>query len=137
MYEDVVLPVDRGKESNVAAIDETLDFIDPETGVIRLVFVWESEKDKQISDAQESKYPEPIQHAREYITTSPVDVSVTCATKTGEVTSEICTYAAENDVDVIAMATYGRSRVKQLLLGSTTESVIKASDVPVLVVDRK
>jgi nucleotide-binding universal stress UspA family protein len=41
--------------------------------------------------------------------------------------------AGEADIDVIAMATQGRSGLTRLLLGSVTDKVVRASEIPVLV----
>lgn len=44
----------------------------------------------------------------------------------------IATYAHEQKVDVIAMATHGRSGMSRLLLGSVAEAVVRQSHIPVL-----
>ena len=46
----------------------------------------------------------------------------------------ILDYADGNDVDLIVMGTHGRTGLPRLLLGSTTERVVRLSDVPVLTV---
>ncbi len=51
------------------------------------------------------------------------------------IASNITTYAAENEVDLIMLATHGRSFWKRLVCGSVTESVIRNSSTPVLVVN--
>ncbi len=48
--------------------------------------------------------------------------------------STICTYAAENAVDLIVIATHGRSGLKRVLLGSVTERVVQHAPCDVLVV---
>lgn len=137
MYNDVLIPVDRGKESNLTAIDEVLDFIGKSSdGELILLYVWNDDREKETSTTRSNAYPEPITHAKKHIDYSPVEVTVTCETRTGNPAEEISTYADEENVDVIAMATYGRARVKRMLLGSTTESVIKQSTPPVLVANR-
>ena len=137
MYDDVLIPVDRGKESNITAIDEVLDFIGKtNNGEIRLLYVWNGDREKETSTTQSNTHPKPITHAKQHIDDASVDVTVTCETRTGSPAQEISTYADEENVDVIAMATYGRSRVKRMLLGSTTESVIKQSTPPVIVINR-
>lgn len=47
---------------------------------------------------------------------------------------EIVHYADENDIDLIVMGTQGRSGAKRFLLGSTTERVIRHTDLEVLTV---
>ena len=46
----------------------------------------------------------------------------------------ITQYANRNDVDIIIMSTHGHGGVKRLIMGSTTDRVIRLGDVPVLVV---
>lgn len=45
-------------------------------------------------------------------------------------------YVAENDVDVVAMASGGRSNIERKLLGSVASTVLRTVDVPLLVVTR-
>ena len=47
---------------------------------------------------------------------------------------DVISYATRHAVDVIAMATHGRSGIKRLVLGSTTEHVLRHSLLPLLVV---
>ena len=47
---------------------------------------------------------------------------------------DILRVAEEKDVDLIVMATHGRSGVRRLVLGSVTEKVVRAAACPVLVV---
>jgi nucleotide-binding universal stress UspA family protein len=42
-------------------------------------------------------------------------------------------YAADHDVDLIALSTHGRGAVSRLLMGSVTDKVVRATTVPVLV----
>jgi len=46
----------------------------------------------------------------------------------------IVEYAIENDIDLIVLATHGRSGIVRGMLGSVTENVIRRSDIPVLTV---
>ena len=52
----------------------------------------------------------------------------------GDPASAILEHAFEAGVDLIAMATHGRSGLKRWALGSVTERVLRASPVPMLVV---
>ncbi|NQT73744.1 MAG: universal stress protein [Chloroflexi bacterium] len=47
----------------------------------------------------------------------------------------ILEYAGENDVDIIAMTTHGRSGMARTLLGSVADSVVRQSRLPVLVIN--
>jgi nucleotide-binding universal stress UspA family protein len=61
----------------------------------------------------------------------------TVETRTGDPANEILEAARARDADVIAMATHGRSGVSRWMIGSVTEKVLRAADVPVLVVRAK
>jgi nucleotide-binding universal stress UspA family protein len=52
----------------------------------------------------------------------------------GSPDEEILRCAKENDVDLILMATHGRSGIRRLALGSVAEKVLRASNVPVWLV---
>jgi nucleotide-binding universal stress UspA family protein len=45
-------------------------------------------------------------------------------------------YAADHDIDLVVMASHGRSDLGRQLLGSVTATVLRTADVPVLVVKR-
>lgn len=49
---------------------------------------------------------------------------------------EINRYVGENDIDLVIMGTHGRSGLDRVLLGSTTEKVVRTSEVPVMTVER-
>jgi len=46
----------------------------------------------------------------------------------------ICDYAAENQIDLIVIATHGRSGIGHALMGSTAEKVVRKAPCPVLTV---
>ncbi len=48
--------------------------------------------------------------------------------------SEIISYARENKIDLIVMGTHGRGAIAHVLLGSTTEKVVRKSPCAVLTV---
>ncbi|WP_435358619.1 universal stress protein [Haloarchaeobius sp. DFWS5] len=62
------------------------------------------------------------------------DVSVTTVIETGNPAREILAYADTHDVDAIVMGSHGRDRLSQVFLGSTAETVVHRSSVPVTVV---
>lgn len=63
---------------------------------------------------------------------SGIEIDVALVTG-GDAAKEITAYADANDVDLIAVATHGRTGFKRMALGSVAEAVIRQSRVPVLV----
>jgi len=62
----------------------------------------------------------------------PPGVSVKKIIKTGKPFVEIIETAAEEDVDLIIIATHGHSGVEHILFGSTAEKVVRKAPCPVL-----
>lgn len=52
----------------------------------------------------------------------------------GDPIKEICAVAKQEEVDLLAMATHGRTGLKRLLLGSVAEGVLRATSLPVLLI---
>jgi nucleotide-binding universal stress UspA family protein len=61
-------------------------------------------------------------------------LSVTTATLEGKPADAILDYASDNGITLICLSTHGRSGLNHLLLGSTTEKVLRKSRCPVYVV---
>ncbi|MCX8117962.1 MAG: universal stress protein [Desulfobacterota bacterium] len=52
----------------------------------------------------------------------------------GNDAEEIVEHAAQNDIDLIAMTTHGRSGVKRFLLGSVAEKVLRHATKPIFLI---
>nr|WP_300306498.1 universal stress protein [Halomonas sp.] len=52
--------------------------------------------------------------------------------RAGEVEETLRAYQQEHDIDMLVMGAYGHSRIRQLLVGSTTTSVLRSAGTPVL-----
>ncbi len=52
----------------------------------------------------------------------------------GRASDEIIKYATDNQIDLISIATHGRSGIEHFLFGSTTERVLRKAPCPVLAV---
>ncbi len=52
----------------------------------------------------------------------------------GRVAEEIVDYAEKNDIDLILVATHGRSGISRWVRGSVTDKILRAANVPVLMV---
>jgi nucleotide-binding universal stress UspA family protein len=64
-------------------------------------------------------------------------LSAVTEVREGTPAKSIVSYAEEADVDLLAMATAGRTGLSRFLLGSTTEQVIRHADRPVLAVNAR
>lgn len=58
---------------------------------------------------------------------------VTLASEDGEPEKVLATYAATNDIDLVVIGAYGHSRIRHLMIGSTTTNLLRSLPVPVLV----
>lgn len=54
--------------------------------------------------------------------------------RTGSPADEVRRFAEEQEVDLIVMATHGRTGLKHMVMGSVAEKVVRLSSVPVLTV---
>jgi len=64
----------------------------------------------------------------------PADLPVETATEQGIPRDVILDYADGADVDMIVMATHGRTGLEHYLIGSVTEKIVRRSPVPVVTV---
>lgn len=64
----------------------------------------------------------------------PQDLPVLQVVRSGYPAREICRFASEKEVDVILMATHGRTGLKHILMGSVAERVVRHSPAPVITV---
>lgn len=53
------------------------------------------------------------------------------------VDTTIVKYAEENKIDLIAITSHGRGSWRHIILGSTADSILRKSAVPILVIKRK
>ncbi|EWH00576.1 hypothetical protein Q427_18800 [Halomonas sp. BC04] len=54
------------------------------------------------------------------------------AIRAGEVEETLRTYQKEKDIDLLVMGAYGHSRIRHLLVGSTTTAMLRGSQMPIL-----
>lgn len=55
------------------------------------------------------------------------------AIRAGEVEATLHAYEQENGIDMMVMGAYGHSRIRHLLIGSTTTEMLRNSHIPVLI----
>lgn len=71
-----------------------------------------------------------LDHARQ--TLEQAGFEVTAVILPGEPEIVLSRYQREKQIDLLIMGAYGHSRIRQLLIGSTTTAMLRKSEVPVL-----
>lgn len=62
------------------------------------------------------------------------EIEIKTKARSGHADEEILNYANEKEMDLIVMGAYGHSRIKEAILGSTTERVMRNATLPLLLV---
>lgn len=62
-----------------------------------------------------------------------IGVEATCVAIQGNPEIAIAHYCSENDISLLMMGAYGHSRIRHLVIGSTTSQILRSSHIPVLV----
>jgi nucleotide-binding universal stress UspA family protein len=142
MYDRVLVPTD-GSDGSLVAVEHAAELAQECNAELHTLHVVQAEG---VSDAlDESEYAdvlerleraggEAIEAAREQAAAAGVDEVATAVVR-GIPAEAIHDYVADNDVDVVVMATEGRTGSARELIGSVTESVVRTSSVPVLTVN--
>lgn len=56
-----------------------------------------------------------------------------CSLMQGNPETIIAQYVKENNINLLLMGAYGHSRIRHLVIGSTTAQILRSSNIPVLV----
>ena len=56
-----------------------------------------------------------------------------CSLIEGHSEKAIAQYSEENNIDLLMIGAYGHSRIRHLVIGSTTAQILRSSHIPVLV----
>jgi nucleotide-binding universal stress UspA family protein len=149
MFSRVLVPLDGSKvgEAALPVIEQLVDKLAPEgkveitlIGVITLLRHWVVVGE---ASAPVSYTEEELKIIRErvmdYLTKSGESlkskgVTVKTIVSTGNASEEILRAADQIKADLIAMSTHGRSGLRRLAFGSSTDKVLRGSRVPVLMV---
>ncbi len=95
--------------------------------------VYFSEKDMQRINSEDKAAAETylsqlVKRTKDY------GVEVQPEVKTGRAAESISEYATKNSIDLITIATHGRSGVSRWVLGSVADRILRSACVPVLMV---
>lgn len=135
MFDRILFPTD-GSDGADAAFGHVLDLAADHDATVHVLNVADTTHDsvtrvgRDVVDVLEREGEDVVDAAAERAADRGVE-TVTAVLQ-GGVDETIVTYAAEREVDLVAMPTRGRQGLDRLLLGSTTERVVRRSPVPVL-----
>jgi nucleotide-binding universal stress UspA family protein len=137
MFDSLLLPTD-GSDGTTRALDHALDVASTHDATLHVLNVADTTRDSVTTVRGE--VVDALEHAGEEFVQSAADraadrgVSTVTSVQQGEPYQTIVDYAATQGVDLVVMPTHGRTGLGRLLLGSTTERVVRRSDVPVLTI---
>jgi nucleotide-binding universal stress UspA family protein len=115
-----------------------LDMYDPDKAEINLRKIMEESRQHPPRSAQpfwdhaHKVAHAKLTHIRQQFLGARVQVEL--IVREGPAAEDILKVAEQKDVDLIVMATHGRSGVRRFVLGSVTEKVVRATPCPVLAV---
>lgn len=138
MYEEILVPTD-GSEATDLAVEHAVDIARNYGARIHPLYVVDSSVYPRL-DAGSEMIVESLEEEGRNAVSAVVDVAervgvqTRTAVESGPVHETILGYADEHGIDLVVMATHGRSGIDRYLLGSVTEKVVRRSDAPVLTV---
>ncbi|AOY88320.1 universal stress protein UspA [Marinobacter salinus] len=62
-----------------------------------------------------------------------LESEITLAIRAGDVEPALHAYQEEHDIDILVMGAYGHSRIRQFLVGSTTTTMLKTAEKPLVI----
>ncbi|WP_396612907.1 universal stress protein [Haloferax sp. S1W] len=138
MYDEILLPVD-GSPASEQAIPHVFGFAEMYESRVHVLFVADTEHDGvggivggEVLATLEQEGQKLVDGIVERARNRDIDAVGTV--EKGSPHKAILDYIADNDIDVVMMATHGRTGIERVLLGSVTERVVRTSPVPVLTV---
>ena len=132
----ILVPTD-GSECAHTAVDHAGDLARSVDAKLHIVYVVEvgqvldGGRARRLRDALEEIGEKALEVALEKVQSSTYLPTET-AILTGPPYLEIVRYAEAHDIDCILMGTHGRKGIRQFLLGSVTERVVRRADIPVI-----
>lgn len=139
MYKTILLPTD-GSEYVSEAAEHAIRLATLTDGIVHVLYVIDTRDYSTLPESKwltlESELREQGDRALEVVAEQcrSRGVSTVTATERGVPHEEILAYVDEHDVDIIVMATHGRTGLDHFLRGSVTEKVLHHATVPVVAV---
>lgn len=138
MYTNILLPIDESIRTNELITDEAEYLVRNTDNEIAIHAIYV--EDIQLEEYDSLSEVEPISRFNDRSdkwSDESDHVDTYTEVVQGSIVEEISKYADEYDIDLIIMAKNSRSRLKELVYGSTTEETIEKSNCPVLVINKE
>jgi nucleotide-binding universal stress UspA family protein len=130
-------------EFSLAALEYASSFGHLFSSAIHLLYVVEPGAPKFSHHGHEGQHRDPRPRSKEeargildeFVTKNVnPDIKLAPTVRTGNPADEIRRFAEQEGVDLIVMATHGRTGLRHVVLGSVAEKVVRLSSIPVLTV---
>jgi nucleotide-binding universal stress UspA family protein len=138
MYDSVLVPTD-GADGSGEALDHAISLAETYGATLHSLYVVESTRSNETpADDPLGRVAEAGEEAVEAVATRARNAGVAdVATdvERGVPAEEILAYIERESVDIAVMATAGRTGESREILGSVSESVVRESPIPVVLVN--
>lgn len=137
MFDRILFPTD-GSDGADAVLAHALDMADAIGGELHVLHVADTTEyslvriGEEVLDVQERAGVDIVDAAVERAEAR--GVAAIGQVVRGQPYSSILTYADEHGIDLLIMPTHGRRDLGEVVLGSTTDRIVRRADVPVLTV---
>lgn len=138
MYERILVPTD-GSTATGTAIDHAVGLAQQYDATLHALYVVDvgaysslEVGADMVADELRSEGETAVEAVAERAADAGVEVET--AVQTGVVHRAVVDYVADNEIDLVAMGTHGRTGVGRFLLGSVAEKVVRTAEAPVLTV---
>lgn len=137
MFDHLLFPVDGG-DGVTATVDHVLDIAETHDATVHVLYVADTNEmsfarvQGDIVDAQLSEGETIVESIADR--SRERELETVTEVQQGDPDKTIVEYASSRAVDLVVMPTQGRQKLERFLLGSTTERVLRRSEVPVLTV---
>jgi nucleotide-binding universal stress UspA family protein len=144
IYKNILVPLDGSKLAETALGDALnlaelsrarvilLQALEPVEQPIGLVTSYPIYLDQREWEAQKEAVQGYLDSVRQRLTTTKVEIET--IVEVGDDAAAILDYAHKQPIDLIVMATHGRSGLSRWVYGSVADKVLRGAEVPVLLV---
>lgn len=138
MYKKILLPTD-GSEYSIHEIERASKLLAEDGEIVILSVATELRKttfqrSKDIEKANQESYDEAKEYVKSMKDAFDDNINISTVVEVGFPSESILKVAEEEDVDLIIIASSGKSGFHRFVIGSVAEKVLKNADMDVLLI---